>query len=109
MTQLTEWLFRDHPLKNVRMNVTSPRMLLEFVHASEYESFAAFDSFGFFVSQLDANMPNDGLIFVPLSTPEAICQVGFLYPRHRKLSFHAQHCVDVLKRFLAENCGEYFA
>jgi len=109
MTQLTEWLFRDHPLKNVRMNVTSPRMLLEFIHVSEYESFAAFDSFGFFVSQLDANMPTDGLTFVPLSTPEAICQVGFLYPRHRKLSLHAQHCVDVLKRFLAENCGEYFA
>lgn len=109
MTQLAEWLFRDHPLDNVRMSVTSPRMLLEFLHASDYEAIAAFDSFGFFVSQLDANMPTDGLKFVPLSTPEAVSQVGFLYPRHRKLSLHAQHCVDVLKRFLAENCGEYFA
>ena len=108
MTQLAEWLFRDHPLENVRMGVTNPRMLLEFVHASEYESVAAFDSFGFFVSQLDDNMPTDGLKFVPLSTPGAVCQVGFLYPRHKKLSLHAQHCVDVLKRFLAENCGAYF-
>ncbi len=108
MTQLAEWLFRDHPLENVRLRVTNPRMLLEYVHVSEFDSFAAFDSFGFFVSQLDANMPTGGLKFVPLSTPEAMCQVGFLYPRHRKLSLHAQHCVDVLKRFLAENCGAYF-
>ena len=73
-------------------------MLLEFIHASEYESFAAFDAFGSFVSQLDANMPTDASEFAPLSTPEAICQVGFLYPeQHRKLSLHAQYCVDVLK------------
>ena len=108
MTQLLEWLFRDHPLENVRLGVTNPRMLLEFVHASEYDSVAAFDSFGFFVSQLDDNMPTDGLRFVPLSTPEALCQVGFLYPRGKRLSLHAQHCVDMLKRFLLDNCAEYF-
>lgn len=108
MSHLVDWLFRDHPFENVRMQVSSPRMLLEFIHASEFESVAGFDAFGFFVSQLDENMPTDGLRFVPFSTPEAACQVGFLYPRHKRLTIHAQHCVDVLKRFLAEHCGEYF-
>jgi hypothetical protein len=79
------------------------------VRSSEYDAIAAFDSFGFFLSQLDDDMPTDGLHFTPLSTPESVSLVGFLYPRNVKLSLRARHTVGVLKRFLAENCAEYFA
>lgn len=109
MRQLADRLFRDHPLENVRMEATSPRMQLEYVRSSDYDAVAAFDSFGFFLSQLDDDMPTDGLHFTPLSTPESVSLVGFLYPRHVKLSLRARHTVGVLKHFLAENCAAYFA
>ncbi|MBQ9043952.1 MAG: LysR family transcriptional regulator [Eggerthellaceae bacterium] len=108
MRQLSERIFRDHPFENVRMEATSPRMLLEYVRSSDYDSVAAFDSFGFFLSQQDDDMPTDGLHFTPLSTPESVALVGFLYPRHVKLSLRAQHTVGVLKHFLADNCADYF-
>lgn len=109
MAQLTDWLFRETPLQNVRMGATSPRMLLEYVQSSRDGAVAAFDSFGFFLSQLDRDMPTDALRFTPLSTPKAVCQIGFLYPRRAKLSLRARHTVGVLKRFLATNCADYFA
>ena len=108
MAQLSDRLFKDHPFENVRMGAASPRMLLNFVQNSDYDAIASFDSFGFFLSQLDDDMPTEGLHFTPLSTPDAICQVGFLYPRGVKLSIRAQHTVGVLKGFLAENCAAYF-
>ena len=108
MAQLTDWLFCDAPLDNVRMGATSPRMLLEYVRSSNEGAVATFDSFGFFLAQLDPDMPTDGLHFTPLSTPSSICQVGFLYPRHAKLSLRARHTVGVLKRFLAAKCATYY-
>lgn len=108
MAQSIEWLFRDTPLSNVRMGATSPRMLLEYVQSSGDGAIATFDSFGFFLSQRDRDMPTDGLHFTSLSTPEAISYVGFLYPRNVKLSLRARHTVGVLKRFLAANCAEYY-
>lgn len=108
MRQLADRLFRDHPMENVRMEATSPRMLLEFVRTSDYDAIAAFDSFGFFLSELDDDMPTDGLHFTPLSTPDSVALVGFLYPRHAKLSLRARHTVGVLKQFLAENCADYY-
>jgi len=108
MRQLADRLFRDYPLENVRMEVASPRMLLNYLQACDYDAIAAYDSFGFFLSQMDSSMPTDGLHFTPLSTPESISLVGFLYPRHAKLSLRARHTVGVLKHYLAENCSEYF-
>lgn len=108
MRQLADRLFRDHPLENVRMETTSPRMALEYVQTSDYDAIAAFDSFGFFLSQRDANMPTEGLHFTPLSTPESVSLVGFLYPRHARLSLRARHSVNVLKHFLDDNCAEYY-
>lgn len=108
MAQQIEWLFRDTPLTNVRMGATSPRMLLEYVQSSNDGAIATFDSFGFFLSQRDRDMPTDGLHFTPLSTPESVSYVGFLYPRNAKLSLRARHTVGVLKRFLAANCSDYY-
>lgn len=108
MAQLTEWLFRDTPIKDVRMGASSPRMLLEYVNNSYEDAVASFDSFGFYLSQADRNMPTDGLHFTPLSTPESWCQVGFLFPSRAKPSLRARHIVDILKKFLSDNCSEYF-
>ena len=101
-----EWLFRDHPLGNVRMSVANPRMLLRFVLAAD-EGIAAYDSFGFYLAQRDPGMPTDGLVFVPLSTPDSLCHVGFLYPKHTRLKPRVLHSVDILNRFLQRNYSEY--
>lgn len=108
MAQLTEWLFRKTPLRNIRMGATNPRMLLEYVAGSEEDAIAAFDSFGFFRSRQDPNMPTEGLHFTPLSTPESWCQIGFLYSSRTKPSLRTQYAADVLKRFYTEDCAEYF-
>lgn len=108
MAQLTEWLFRDTPLRNVRMGVANPRMLLEYVASSDEDAIAAFDSFGFFRSQQDPNMPTDGLHFTPLSTPESWCEIGFLYSSRTKPSLRTRHAADVLKRSYTADCVEYF-
>ena len=107
IAQLVERLFHDDPLKNIRLGVTSPRMLLQYVQSAE-RGVAIFDSFGFFLAQKDPAMPTEGLRFSPLATPEAICQVGFLYPRNVKLTIRARHAVSALRRFLADNCPDYF-
>ncbi len=108
MRQFTNRLFCDYPLENIRMETTSPRMSLEYVQSSDYDAIAAFDSFGFYLSQKDADMSTNGLHFTPLSTPDSAVLVGFLYPRRTKLSLRAKHTVGVLKHFLAENCADYF-
>ena len=108
IAQLTDRLFRDHPLENIRMGATSPRMLLEYVQTSD-NAIAIFDSFGFHLSCKDGNMPTDGLHFTPLSTPEGSCLVGFLYSKKARPSMRARHTVGVLKDYLAANHADYFA
>lgn len=103
-----DWLFRDHPLGNVRMSVANPRMLLRFVLAAgNSEGVAIYDSFGFHLAQRDPGMPTEGLVFVPLSTPEALCHVGFLYPKHTRLKPRVLHSVNLLSRFLQQHYSEY--
>lgn len=108
IARFTDWLFREAPLDDVRLESSSPRMLLSYVHESP-RAVALFDSFGFFLAQKDAGSPAASLHFTPFSTPEAICQVGFLYPKGAKMSLRARHTVNVLKEYLASTCGEYFA
>lgn len=108
MLQLTNWIFRNHPLTRVRLGATSPRMLLECVQTSS-DTVAAFDSFGFFLSQSDANMPTDQLEYTPLATDEALCFVGFLQPRHVKAPLRTQYVKDILRHYLNANCAEYYA
>lgn len=109
MIQFTEWIFRDVPLKDVRMGATSPRMLLEFVSNSSDDRIATFDSFGFFRSKQDPNMPTDGLCFTALSTPESWCEIGFLHSSRVKPALRIRHAADMLKRAYASDCAEYFS
>lgn len=104
--QLIEWLFRDRPLSNLRMNVASTRMLIRFVHASA-NGVALLDSFSFHLALKDAAMPTDGLSFVPLSTPESMSYVGFLYPKHVRQKPRVRHAADLLDRYLRENQADY--
>ena len=104
--QQIEWLFRDCPLKNLRMSVASPRMLIRFVR-SHSDAVAFYDSFSFHLALKDEAMPTDGLAFVPLSTPESVSYVGFLYPKHVRQRPRVRHAVDVLGRYLQENDADY--
>ena len=105
--QFISWLFEETPLQNIRMESSSPRMLLEYVRQAE-RSVAFFDSFGFFLMQFRSPQFTEGLHFTPLSTPKSLVQVGFLYPRHVRQSMRAQHTVAALKEFLEDSYPEYF-
>lgn len=104
MEKYFEWLFRDYPAENVTLRAASPRLLLEYVQASPGR-FAGFDSFGFMLSGLDAAMPTDGIRFTPLSTPEAVCEIGALYDKRHRPSLRVRHAIDRLKAFLASEYG----
>lgn len=106
--QQIEWLFRDYPLQNVRMSVASPRMLIRFVHSRD-DAVAFFDSFSYYLALKDSAMPTDGLAFVPLSTPESMSYVGFLYPKHIRQKPRVRHAVRLLNRYLKENQADYLA
>ena len=107
MALLADWLFRDTPLQDIRLGAANPRMLLDYVQSAP-QAVAIFDSFGFYLSQRDENMPTEGLRFIPLSTPQSICHVGFLYAKRAMPTLRARHTVSILKRFLDQNCSEYF-
>lgn len=105
--QFISWLFEETPLENIRLESSSPRMLLEYVRQSE-RSVAFFDSFGFFLMQHRSIQTTDGLHFTPLSTPKALVQVGFLRPKHVRMSMRRQHTIAALKEFLQDSYPEYF-
>ncbi len=106
MAQVLEWLFRDTPLTNVRMSAANPRMLLRFARTSS-DGVALYDSFGFHLACQDETMPTDDLTFVPLATPEALCQIGFLLPKHVKTKPRISHVQSVLMSFLRERHRQY--
>ncbi|MCI9130110.1 MAG: LysR family transcriptional regulator [Eggerthellaceae bacterium] len=108
MASYTRWLFREMPLKAVRLKATGPRMLLEFAQGSP-DRLAAFDSFGFSIAETDPYMPTDGLVFVPVSTPESICEVGAVISRKHKPTIHIRYVIDALKRYLQESYPEHYA
>ena len=107
MAHLTFWLFRNHPLREVVLHATSPRMLLEFAQGSP-ERIATFDSFGFHASLSDSYMPTEGLVFIPLSTPESICDVGALLNKRNHPTVRVRHAIDSLSRYLSRQFPEYF-
>ena len=106
LLHFASWLFAETPLQDIRLETSNPRMLLEYVRQSE-RSIAFFDSFGFFLAQRIDSKSTEGLHFTPLSTPQALMQVGFLYPRHTRMSMRAQHTVSALKAFLDESYPDY--
>ncbi len=106
MAQLQEWLFKDSPLQNIRMGIASPHMLLDFVKSND-GSIALFDSFGFYLSTIDPDMPTDGIHFTPLATESGHCQCGFLMPTGVRVSPRALQVIDMLKRYTEATFSDY--
>lgn len=106
MGQIFDWLFRDSPLQDVRVRVTNPRTLLRFVLARE-DGIALLDSFGFHLFQINPSIPTDDLVFVPLSTPEARCLLGFLQPKHVKPTPRVSSMIDGFASFMQSRHAEY--
>ena len=106
MAQLTDRLFRDTPLEDVRFGVSNPHMQLRYVQESG-EAGAIFDSFSFYLAKEHSDLPTDGLHFTPLAAPESICLVGFLHPKGVQPILHTQHIVGIIRGFLLENCRDY--
>lgn len=107
MAQVLDWLFRDKGLSDVRMNSSSPRMLLRYVKASE-GAVAVYDSFGFYLAGLDESRPTEGLRFVGLSTPEALCFIGFLSLKHVRPKPRVLLAEKVLSRYVESAYEDYF-
>lgn len=105
--QYLEWLFRDSPLRDVRMGATSPQMLIEYVRSSE-DAVAVFDSFSYFLARRHKSETMADLGFTPFSTPDAVCEVGFVFPKSAKFTASAQYSIRLLAELLRKNCAEYF-
>lgn len=107
MAKLTNWIFRDSPLENVRYAASYPKMLLEFVAATD-ENVAVFDSFGVYLAGKDSGMSTEGVNYTPLSTPEGVFQVGFLFNKKMKPKSQVMHVVERITAFMHENFSDYF-
>ena len=98
--QLAEHIFEGFSPLDVTMGTTNLPMLLEYVQLSENGAVALFDSFSFYLAQKYSPEQTVGLYFTPLSTPRALVEVGFLYPRNAKLSLRAQTLTERFRNFL---------
>jgi len=106
MAQLTDRLFADMPLSDIRMGSTNPRMLLEYtLQADDVPCLS--DSFGFYLAKTFNSPSTEKLHFTPLSTPQAQIMVGFLYPRGVKMTPGAEQVTKTLDRFLKKHCADY--
>ena len=68
---------------------------------------ALFDSFSFYLAQRYSPEHMAGLHFTPLSTPRALVEVGFLYPRNAKLTLRAQTLAERFRNFLGRSCDDF--
>ena len=107
IAQYTEWLFRDCPLGDIRMGSTSSRMLVEYVKSSD-GAVALFDSFSFFLARQFSPETVADLGFTPFSTPDAVCSVGFVFPKKASLSSRARRSIGMLAKMLEKKCADYF-
>ncbi len=107
MVQVTDSVFGKGYLKNIKMQATNPRMLLDYASTSS-EVASTFDSFGFYLSCRDPEMPTDGLRFIPLATPKASCQVGFLYNKIALPNLYCRNAITRFKELLKKQFKDYF-
>lgn len=107
MDQLTNSLFAEYPLQDIRLGATNPRMLIECAQTAP-GTVATFDSFGFHLAQSDSSMPTEGLGFTRLATPEALCFMGFLQPKAVKQTLRVRYVKHVLRQYLGSHVASYF-
>lgn len=107
MMRLAGDLFDVHPLSNIVMSTSNQRMLLEYVQMSDFDVIVLCDSFSHYIMQRNGLREAQGLHFTPLSTLDAVVQVGFILPAHVELAPQALHTIRTLRRYLAEHCPDY--
>lgn len=90
-----EWVFRDHPLSNVKLRTTNVRLLMDFVLTGQ---FSTFDSYGFKLVSKRNDSPVQGLRFTPFATPDATVRVGFLFNKNARPDARCRTYMDLLKR-----------
>lgn len=105
--QLAEHIFEGFPPLDVTMGTTNLPMLLEYVQLSENGAVALFNSFSFYLAQRHSPEHTAGLHFTPLSTPRALVEVGFLYPRNAKPALRAQTLAERFRNFLGRSCDDF--
>lgn len=105
--RLTEALFEQHPLSNVRLGTSNQRMLFEYVRKADDDVLALCDSFSFYILQKNGLPEAQGLCFTPMATLKSVAQVGFILPRRVKLPQQAVHTIRMLRRYIAEKCPDY--
>ena len=93
-----DWVFRDHPLSNVKLRSGTAQHLMEFV-ANGY--FSTFDSQGFALRKAKAGNVIANLQFSPFATADAIARIGLLRRRDKPLSARARTYADLLRRLLS--------
>lgn len=106
MAQVLEWVFRDNPLSDVRVGSSNPRMLLSYVRDSK-EGIGLYDSFGFYLAGHDDAKRTEGLRFIPLSTPEALCFVGFLSLKHVRPKPRVLLASNILSKYISQTYADY--
>ena len=104
---LLDKLFEKHPFGEIRLETSSPRMLLNYALSSQ-DTACSLDSLGFYLAQKYTHQDFSSLRFTPLSTPNAQILIGFMLPANARLSPKAAEIVDTLKRYLKNNCADYF-
>ena len=105
---LLDKLFAKKPFADVRLETSSPRMLLNYALMAD-DVACTFDSLGFYLANKYSTLDLSPLHFTPLSTPKAQILIGFMLPVNARLSPGAKEVVDILRRYLAVNCGDYLA
>ncbi len=107
IAQLSEEIFRDSPFEEVRMGASTSQMMLAYAKQSD-DVACELDSFSYYLARCYGDIDMSDLHFTPLATPQALCQVGFLYPKGVRMSLDAAQIVKTLRNYLAKNCADYF-
>lgn len=98
-------LFADAPLENVLMTSTSGSMLVDVVASGRGVSL--FDSFAYYLSRQSPAVSPLKLGFTPLSNPNSLNTVGFIYPRAAKPSPRCRRCMREIQLAFGRVCAGY--
>lgn len=107
MAKFADQLFEGFEAPNVVFGATNPRATLEFA-STAMDGAATFDSFGFMLAQHNPEVQTDTLHFTPLSTPKALCHLGFIYPKAAQPIPRARFAIDLVCDWFAQRYAEYF-
>lgn len=107
MAKFTDQLFQGFEEPNIVLGASNPHATLEYALTST-DGAATFDSFGFTLAQRNPRVDTGSLNFTPLSTPKALCHLGFIYPKSARPAPRARFTIDLISSWLHEHYADYF-